>query len=99
MNIAFKRRNSTNRREITHSFRQNRVNDCDLRAAELALKLKAPCTTFGVQNAIKIAFKRRNSSNKRERTLSFPQNRVKRYDLVAAVPVSTPITACTTFGV
>ena len=46
--IALKRRNISNRREITLSFRQNRVNVYDLRAAVLVSTLKTSCTTFGM---------------------------------------------------
>ena len=99
MIIAFKGRNITNRSEITFTFRQNRVNASDLLAAVLVSKLKTPCTTFGVENAMKIAFKRRNSSNRREITLSFRQNRVNASDLLAAVLVSKLKTPCTAFGV
>ena len=48
MKITFKRRNSSNRIEITPDFLQNRVNDCDFRAAARVSKLKTACTTFGV---------------------------------------------------
>ena len=99
MKIAFKRRNSFNRREITLRFRQNRVNNCDLRAAVRLSTLKTPCITFCVKNAMKIAFKRRNSSNRREITLRFRQNRVNDCDLRAAVLVSKLKTPRTTFGV
>ena len=99
MKVASKRRNSSNRRELTLNFLQNRVNDCDFRAAALVSTLKIASTTFGVQSAMKITFKRRNSSNRRERTLNFRQNRVNGYDLRAAVLVSKLKTARTTFGV
>ena len=64
----------------------------------LVSTLKTTCTTFGMQNAKKIALKRRNISNRREITLSFRQNRVNGYDLLAAVLVSTLKTTCTTLG-
>ena len=47
-NITFNRRNISNRREITISFRQNRVNVYDLRDAVLVSTLKTTCTTFGM---------------------------------------------------
>ena len=47
-NIPFKRRNLSNRREIKLSFRQNRVNVYDLRAAVLVSTLKTTCTTLGM---------------------------------------------------
>ena len=50
--------------------------------------LKTSCTTFGVKNAMKIAFRRRNSYNRTEITLWFRQNRVNGYDLRAAVPLA-----------
>ena len=46
-NITFNRRIISNRGEITISFRQNRVNVYDLRAAVLISTLKTSCTTFG----------------------------------------------------
>ena len=99
MKVAFKRRNITITSEITFTFRQNRINGCYLRAAVLVSKLKSLCTTFGVKNAMKIAFKRRNSFNRRERTLSFRQNRVNGCDLRAAVLVSKLKTPCNAFSV
>ena len=99
MKVAFKRRNITIRSEITFTFRQNRINGCDLRAAVLVSKLKTLCTTFAVKNAMKIAFKRRNSSNRREITSSFRQNWENDWDLRAAVLVSKLKTPCTAFGV
>ena len=99
MKITFKRRNSSNRIERTLNFRQNRVNGYDLRAAVQVSSLKTSCTTVVMKNAMKIAFRRRNSSNRREITLNFLQNRVNGYDLRAAVLVSKLKTACTTFGV
>ena len=97
--MAFKRPNSSNRREITSTFRQNRLNDCDLRAAVLVSKLKTPCTAFGVLNPKKIAFKRRNITNRSDITFTFRQSRVNDSALLAALPVSTLKTACTTFRV
>ena len=94
----FNRRNISNWREITLSFRQNRVNVYDLRVAVLVPTLKTTCTTFGMQNVMKIAFKLRNISNRRESALNFRQNRVNVYDLRAAVLVSTLKTTCTTLG-
>ena len=99
MKIAFKRRSCSNRRVRTLNFRQNRVNGYDLLAALPVSTLKTACTTFGVKNAMKITFKRRSCSNRRERTLNFRQNRVNGYDLRAAVPLAALKTACTTFGV
>ena len=99
MKIAFKRRNSSNRREITLRFRQNRLNRYDLIAAVPASTLKTACTTFGVQNAMKIAFKSRNSSTRREITLRIRQNRGNGYDLPSAAPVSRLKLSCTTLGV
>ena len=99
MKIAFKRRNSSNRREITLRFRQNRLNRYDLIAAVPASTLKTACTTFGVYNAMKIAFKSRNSSTRREVTLRLRQNRGNGYDLPSAAPVSRLKLSCTTLGV
>ena len=99
MIIAFKRQNSSNRREITLSYRQNWENDCDLRATVLVSKLKTPCTTFGMWNAMKIAFKRRNYTNTRVITSTFPQNRVNYCDSRAAMLASKLKTPCTTFVV
>ena len=48
MKITFKRRNTSNRKELTLNFLENRVNDCDFRAAALVSTLKMASTTFGV---------------------------------------------------
>ena len=42
-NIMFNRRNISNWREITLSFRQNRVNDSDLRVVRPVSTLKQAC--------------------------------------------------------
>ena len=76
------------------TFRQNRVNACGLRAAVLVSTLKTACTTFGVYNAIKIAFKRQNIPNRRELTLFFHQNREKGCILRTVGLVSTLKQTC-----
>ena len=69
-----------------------------MRAAVLVSKRKTARTTIGRQNAIKIALRRRNSTNRREVTLSFRQNRINDCEMLTAVLVSKQKTACTTFG-
>ena len=76
MEIAFKRRNISSRTDITHSFRQNREYGRILRTVGLVSTLKTACIAFGTYNAVEIALKCRNISNKSEITLSFLQNRV-----------------------
>ena len=71
MEIAFKRRNIFNASEIVLSFLQNLGND---RIFGTGLLLSTPKTgvhCIGRINAMEIAFKRRNISNKSEITLSF----------------------------
>ena len=51
---------------MTHSFLQNRVNGRILRKVGFDSTLKTACIAFDVQNAMKIAFKRRNISNNKE---------------------------------
>ena len=46
--IAFKRRNISNRTDITHSFLQNRVNGRILHTVGLESALKTACISFGV---------------------------------------------------
>ena len=46
--IAFKRRNISNRTDITHSFLQNRVNGRILHTVGLVSTLKTACISFGV---------------------------------------------------
>ena len=70
MEIAIKQRNISNRTDITHSFLQNRVNGRILRKVGFDSTLKTACIAFDVQNAMKIAFKRRNISNNNEIALS-----------------------------
>ena len=94
--IALKRRNISNSREITLSFRQNRVNGYDLLAAGFVSTLKTSCSTFGVENEMKIVFECRNISKRRERTLSFCQNRVNGCIVRAVGRVSTMKQACIT---
>ena len=93
-NITLNRRSISNRREITISFRQNRVNAYDLRAVVLVSTLKTTCTTLGMLNAMKIAFKRRNMAIWSESALNFRQNRVNGCILRAAGPISTMKQAC-----
>ena len=71
MEIALKRRNTSNRTDITHSFLQNRVNGRILRTVWIVSTLKLACISFSVWNAMEIAFKRRNISNISEITISF----------------------------
>ena len=70
MEAAFRYRNVSNSTDITHSFLQNRVNGRILRTVGLDSTLKTACIAFDVQNAMKIAFKRRNISNNNEIALS-----------------------------
>ena len=46
--IAFKRRNISNRTDITHSFLPNRVNGRILHTVGLEWALKTACISFGV---------------------------------------------------
>ena len=71
MEDAFRCRNISNRTEITRSFLHNRVNGRILRTVGLDSALKTACIAFGVSNAIEIAFKRRNISNKDEYNAQF----------------------------
>ena len=48
METAFKRRNISNRTDITHSFLQNRVNGHILHTVGLESALKTACIAFGV---------------------------------------------------
>ena len=76
MEIAIKRRNISNRTDITHSFLQNRVNGRIFRTDLYVSTMKLACISFGGGNVMDLAFKRRNISNKSEITLSFLLNRV-----------------------
>ena len=70
MEIAIKRRNISNRTDITHSFLRNRVNGRILRIVGLDSELKTACIVFGVLKAIEIAYKRRNISSRTDITHS-----------------------------
>ena len=98
MEAAFRCRNISNRTEITHSFLRNRVNGRILRTVGLDSAPKTACIAFGVSNAIEIAFKSRNISNRTDITHSFRQNRVygsiSRTDLY----VLTMKLSCIAFG-
>ena len=76
MEIAIRRRNISNRLDITHSFRQNRAYGRIFRTDLYVSTMKLACIAFGVLKAIEIAFKRRNISNRLDITHSFLQNRV-----------------------
>ena len=99
MEIAFKRRNISNRTDITHSFRQNRVCGRISRTDLYVSTMKLSCIAFGVLKAIEIAFKRRNVSNRTDITHSFLQNRVNGRILHTVGLVSALKTACIAFGV
>ena len=99
MEIPLKRRDVANSIDITHSFRQNRVNGRIFRTDLYVSTMKLACVTFGVYNAMEIAIKWRNTSNKSEITLSFLQNRVNGRILRTVGLVSTLKTACIAFGV
>ena len=98
MEKAFNRRNIPNNSEITLSFRRNRLNGLIFRSGMLVSTLKLPCTTFGVQNAMKISFNPRNISNRRETMLSVIQRRVNGRIFRTGVIVST-MNECIVFGV
>ena len=70
-----------------------------MRAVRPVSTMKQACIAFGVKNEMKIALKLRNISKRRERTLSFRQNRVNDSDLRAVGLVSTLKQACIPFGV
>ena len=76
MEIALKRRDIANRIDITHSFRQNRVNGRIFRTDLYVSTLKLACIAFGVLKAMETAFKRRNITNRTDITHSFLRNRV-----------------------
>ena len=65
MEIEFKFRNINNRMDITHTFRQNRVNGRIFRADLYVSTLKLACIAFGILKAMETAFKRRNISKGR----------------------------------
>ena len=48
METAFKRQNISNRTDITHSFRQNRVNGRIFRTDLYVSTMKLACISFGV---------------------------------------------------
>ena len=98
MEIAIKRRNISNKSEITLSFLQNRVNGRIFRTVGLDSTPKTACIAFGAQNAIKRAFKRRNISTSPNITHSFRQNRVYGRIFRTVGLVSTLKTACIAFG-
>ena len=68
--ITFKRRDEANRIDITHSFRQNRVNGRIFRTDLYVPTMKLACISLGVSNAMEIAFERRNIPNNSEIMLS-----------------------------
>ena len=99
MEIAIKRRNISNRLDITHSFRQNRVYGRIFHTDLYVKAMKLACIAFGVLKAIEIAFKRRNISNRTDITYSFLQNRVHGR-IFRTVGVDSALkTACIAFGV
>ena len=99
MKIAFKRRKIAIRIGRALNYRQYPVNGCIVRAAGPISTMKQACIAFGFQNAMKIAFKRRNIAIRSESAHNFRRNRVNVYDLRAAVLVSTMKQACIAFGV
>ena len=99
MEIAFKSRDIANRIDITHNFRQNRVNGRIFRTVGLDSTLKSACISLGVYNAMEIAFNRRNIFNRSEITLSFIQSCVNGLILRTVGLDSTLKTACISFGV
>ena len=99
MEIAIKRRNISNRLDITHSFRQNRVCGRISRTDLYVSRMKLSCIAFGVLKAIEIAFKRRNICNRTDIMHSFLQNRVNGRILHTVGLESALKTACISFGV
>ena len=99
MEAAFRYRNVSNRTDITHSFLQNRVNGRILRTVGFASTMKLACIAFGVKNAMEVAIKRRNISNRTDITHSFLQNRVNGRILRTVGLDSTLKTACIAFDV
>ena len=99
MEIAIKWRNISNKSEKTLSFLQNRVNGRIFRTVGLDSTPKTESIAFDVQNAMEVAFKRRNISNRIDKTLSFLQNGVHGRILRTVGIDSTLKTACVAFGV
>ena len=56
-------------------FSSKSTNENDLRVSGFVLTLENVCTTFCVQNGVKIPFNRRNILNRNEITHNFRQNR------------------------
>ena len=81
------------------TFRQNRVNDYILRAVVPVSTKKQEYIALVALHQSKIAFERRNVSNRSEITITFLQNRVNDCILRAAGPIATMKPACTTCGV
>ena len=75
MEIAYIRRNISNKSEDTLNVLQNRGNCRIFRTDLYVSTMKLACIAFGVLKAIEIAFKRRNISNRTDITHCFLQNR------------------------
>ena len=92
MDVAFKRRNISNRIDTTLSYLRNGVNGRNLRTVGLVSTLKTARVAIGVKNALKIEYKRRNISNRSDITHSFFQNRVHDRIFRTGLLLSTPKT-------
>ena len=99
MEVAFKRRNISNRIDITLSFLQNGVNGRILRTIGIVLTVRTAYVAVGVLCAMEVAFKRRNISKTSEITLRFRQDRVYVRILRTVGLVSSLKTACVAIGV
>jgi hypothetical protein len=80
-------------------LRQNMIIARIFRESGFGAALEVACTTFGVYQGVKRAFKRRNSSYVKEVTVDFHKNWMKYRILRESGLVSALEVACTTFGV
>jgi hypothetical protein len=80
-------------------LRQNLMKDRILRESGFGAALEVACTTCGVYQGVKRAFKRRNSSYVKEVTVDFRKNWVKDCILRESGLVWALNVAWTTFGV
>ena len=99
MKIEFKRRNMSNKSEITLSFLQTGVNGRIIRTGLLPMTMKLAYIALGAEKEMEIAHKRRNISNRSDITHSFFQNRVHDRILRTVGILSKLKTAYVAFGV